>query len=183
MKKGEYDDLTNIKFGKLTVIGFNSHCNRRRTYWNCVCECGNKVVVESSHLKSGHTKSCGCISKNRMKNINYINGLSNTRLNRIYRNMLNRCRNCNIEIYRFYGGRGIKVCDEWLPENNGFLNFCNWAFSKKLIKTKYIREQDIHNFVDNIIIPELIENLKDKDNRNILIFELLYEQVMNKAIS
>ena len=55
----------------------------------------------------------------------------------------------------------------------------NWAFSKKFIKTKYISEQDIHNFVDNIIIPELIENLNDKDNRNILIFELLYEQVMN----
>ena len=55
----------------------------------------------------------------------------------------------------------------------------NWAFSKKFIKTKYISEQDIHNFVDNIIIPELIENLKDKDNRNILIFELLYEQIMN----
>ena len=51
----------------------------------------------------------------------------------------------------------------------------NWAFSKKLLKTKNISVQDIHNFVDKVIIPELIKKLNDKSDQNILIFELLYE--------
>ena len=127
MKKGIYKDLTNQKFGKLTVVSFNSHRNRRRTYWNCICECGNTTIVEMSHLISGHTKSCGCITRERMKNINYINGLSASRIGRVYWNMINRCYRKNIKIYKYYGGRGIKVCDEWLPENNGFKNFCEWA--------------------------------------------------------
>jgi len=55
----------------------------------------------------------------------------------------------------------------------------NWALSKKLIKKKNISVQDIHNFVDKVIIPELIEKLNDKSDQNILIFELLYEQVIN----
>ena len=55
----------------------------------------------------------------------------------------------------------------------------NWALSKKLIKKKNISVQDIHNFVDKIIIPELIEKLNDKSDQNKLIFELLYEQVIN----
>lgn len=127
MKKGQYKDLTNQKFGKLTVVSFNSHCNRRRTYWNCICECGKEVVVETAHLSSGHTKSCGCITIERIKNLNYINGLSTSRIARIYWNMINRCYKKNIKIYKYYGGRGIKVCDEWLQKNKGFENFCNWS--------------------------------------------------------
>ena len=131
MKKGNYDNLINKKFGRLTVISFNSHKNSRRTYWNCICECGNKTVVESSHLKSGHTTSCGCKVKEireKFKTHSLKNGLSYTRIWRIYWNMINRCYNSKIKLYNWYGKRNIKVCDEWLSKNNGFVNFCDWAF-------------------------------------------------------
>ena len=56
-----FDDLTGHKFGLLTVVGFvfNSE-NGRHSFWECKCECGNVCVVRGSHLKSGHTSSCGC---------------------------------------------------------------------------------------------------------------------------
>lgn len=129
MKKGCYEYLTNKRFGRLLVISFHSHCDRRKTYWNCLCDCGNTVIVQTSHLKSGHTKSCGCIKNERIKFLNYKNGMAKSRLNRIYRNMINRCYNENLKMYKYYGGRGIIVCDDWLVKNNGFVNFCNWALS------------------------------------------------------
>lgn len=52
-----------------------------------------------------------------------------TRLYRTWRNMRNRCYNQNIKAYKDYGGRGIKVCDEWLDKDNGFINFYNWAIN------------------------------------------------------
>ncbi len=52
-------DLTNKKFGKLTVINRETSY-KKRTYWNCKCDCGNEKKVDASHLRSGHTESCGC---------------------------------------------------------------------------------------------------------------------------
>ena len=60
-------DLTGQKFGRLTVIEFGFKKKRKthsyRYYWKCKCECGNIVMVEASHLKGKHTKSCGCLAK------------------------------------------------------------------------------------------------------------------------
>lgn len=55
--------------------------------------------------------------------------MSETRINRIWLRMRNRCNNKNNEQYKNYGGRGIKVCDEWLNKDNGFMNFYNWAIN------------------------------------------------------
>ena len=63
-------DLTGKKFGRLTVIQRDE--SKTRTSWFCKCECGKIISVQSSHLKNGHTKSCGCLQKeisaNLMKN-------------------------------------------------------------------------------------------------------------------
>ncbi|MGE6347905.1 hypothetical protein ACQKIY_25475 [Bacillus mycoides] len=59
-------DLTGKQFGILIVI--NRADNKRgRPHWNCKCECGNESVVEGAKLNSGHTKSCGCLTKGRYK--------------------------------------------------------------------------------------------------------------------
>lgn len=122
-------DLTGRKYGRLSVLSYAGQKGRRRTMWKCRCDCGNIVEVESTHLRTEHTKSCGCISKENISKLNYKNGLSNSRLNTAYRNMLNRCYREKDSMYDLYGGRGIIVCDEWLPRNNGFVNFCEWAIS------------------------------------------------------
>lgn len=127
-KKGQYIDLKGQKFGKLKVIEFYEK-TPKQTKWLCECECGNQCVVYSSHLKSGHTKSCGCISKERIKNLNFKTGLSQTKLYRVYRNMLNRCYWEKSDMFKHYGARGIEVCDDWKNKENGFEVFSEWAFN------------------------------------------------------
>ena len=55
-----FQDLSNQKFGRLTVLYRYKDENRKATCWLCKCECGKEVVVQASNLKSGHTTSCGC---------------------------------------------------------------------------------------------------------------------------
>lgn len=127
-KKGEYQDLTGMRFNRLTVIKLQERTERRRYMWLCKCDCGKEIVVSTEHLKSNHTRSCGCWNRERIKSLNYKTGLSNTKLHYAYHNMRNRCTRENNYEYKHYGGRGILICDEWSGEN-GFLNFSNWAIS------------------------------------------------------
>lgn len=62
-------DLTGQIFGKITVINFNEEKSKekRRTYWNCICECGNKCIIQTQDLRSGHTKSCGKCNYKQIK--------------------------------------------------------------------------------------------------------------------
>lgn len=80
-------EMKGKKFGKLTVIEYAGQKSRRRTMWKCICDCGNIVVVDGTHLRDGHTKSCGCLSIERISKLNYKNGLANTKLQYTYNNM------------------------------------------------------------------------------------------------
>lgn len=115
-------DLTGKRFGKLTVISFNS-MRGTRSYWNCVCDCGNEKAVGSDHLKNGDIVSCGCVQKSTLPPVNKKHGMSNTRLYTIWALMKSRCYNPSRKEYPRYGGRGIKVCDEWME----FDSFMRWA--------------------------------------------------------
>lgn len=127
-RKGEYKDLTGMRFNRLTVLKLHERTPRRRYVWLCKCDCGNVVKVFGEHLKNNHTKSCGCLSNERIAKQNFKNGLSTSRLHYAWYNMCNRCNREDNYQYESYGGRGITVCDEWLGEN-GFVNFTNWALS------------------------------------------------------
>lgn len=123
---GKIIDLTGQRFGRLTVVkrveDYVSPRGYKKTQWLCKCECGGTTIVGASSLRAGHVKSCGCIVKNK-------NGLYKTTLYKKLKGMKERCyRECN-DSYKSYGARGIKVCDEWLDKNNGFLNFYNWAIN------------------------------------------------------
>ena len=64
--------------------------------------------------------------KRKLVRTNVTHGMSNTRIYNIYKGMKRRCNNPNAPKYNHYGGKGIKICDEWLSED-GFLNFYNWS--------------------------------------------------------
>lgn len=127
MKRKNY---TGMVFGRLTVIKETRTINRRR-YALCKCSCGTIKEIRISNLTEGGTVSCGCYQKENMakkkgENSNvYKHGKCNTRLNKVYRSMKNRCYNQNEKSYIRYGGRGIRICDEWL---NNFLVFEKWAY-------------------------------------------------------
>ena len=117
-------DLTNKVFGRLKVIKRAEYNIGKHPAWECICECGNDVIVRGDHLRNELIRSCGCLEKeNRMKGANYKHGGRNTRLYSIWSGMLKRCNNKNCHAYQNYGGRGIKVCDEWLD----YVNFRDWA--------------------------------------------------------
>lgn len=126
---GKIIDLTGQRFGKLVVIKREGSDKFKHSTWLCKCNCGNIKIVDSSHLKNGSTRSCGCLAKELLSKRMSKHNMSETRINRIWLRMRNRCNNKNNEQYKNYGGRGIKVCDEWLDKENGFINFYNWAIN------------------------------------------------------
>lgn len=125
----EFIDLTGKKFGRWTVIGPPVRKEpRREVFWPCVCECGEERVVSGSHLRGGFSKSCGCFARERSKECATKHGKYFTRVYSCYGIMKRRCYDKNLEHYPCYGGRGIKVCDEWLGED-GFQHFYDWAMT------------------------------------------------------
>ena len=118
-------DLTGQRFGRLTVIERAKNSGTHTT-WLCMCDCGNKHSALGCHLKSGRTKSCGCLHNEQLKDRSLIHGLSNSRLNKIYRKIKDRCYNSNYKEYSYYGGRGIMMCDKWRKD---FMAFYEWAIT------------------------------------------------------
>lgn len=118
-----FQDLTGKKFGRLTAI--KRDFTKKRTAWLCKCECGNTKIVTSTHLKSGLTKSCGCLQKERAIEAKTKHKQSSTSLYHRWKAIKQRCHNPNNKRYYQYGGRGIKMCDEW---RNDFLTFEKWAY-------------------------------------------------------
>ena len=116
-------NLTNKKFGRLTALEPIGKNDRRYILWKCKCECGSFVNVISSCLISGNTQSCGCLQKERASIARSKYYAKNKRLLKIWHNMHSRCKNDNASNYKRYGGRGIKVCEEW----NCFKTFELWA--------------------------------------------------------
>lgn len=119
---GKIKDLTGQKFGKLTVLNLKEVKNRK-SYWNCVCDCGNLHVVRSDSLKCGNVKSCGCLN---VESHAKPDSIRKTKLYRVYWSMKERCFNSNDKAFKWYGARGIRVCDEW---KNDFQAFYEWAMS------------------------------------------------------
>ena len=137
-------DISGMKFGRLTAIrkvGTTNGGGRcSKSIWLCKCDCGNEKEVLRNSLVSGNTNSCGCLETEVKKTMHLKHGMAKTRLWKIWCGMKERCNNPNNQDYPYYGGRGIKVCDEWL---NDFQMFHDWA-----IKNGYTDELTIDR-IDN----------------------------------
>ena len=116
-------NLTGERFGKLTAISIDHKGNGSRTYWKCKCDCGGTRIVSNDHLRNGDVTDCGCYRKH----ISHWqkHNMSNSRLYTIWSLMKQRCHNKKRVEYKDYGGRGIKVCDEWLNSTT----FIDWALN------------------------------------------------------
>lgn len=97
---------------------------RRDIVYKCRCDCGNTKDVLAVHLRSGHTKSCGCFRSERTADKMYKHGDSQSRLFIIWKNMKSRCLNKNRPDYPLYGGRGITVDPKWI---NDYTVFKQWS--------------------------------------------------------
>lgn len=117
-------DLTGERFGRLTVVRFDHYSRTGQQYYECKCDCGNTKLVQASHLQSGNVSSCGCKNSTVTKMPFRHHGLYKTRIHNIWCGIFARCYNPNSPVYDRYGGRGIRVCDEW----RDIVNFCDWAY-------------------------------------------------------
>ena len=80
---GKFVDLTGNKFNRLTVLGLGERNSNGQLQWKCKCECGNIVLATTTYLRTGHTKSCGCYSREccskRLKSKKFVEARENYR--------------------------------------------------------------------------------------------------------
>lgn len=116
---GKHLNLVGQVFGSLTVTGFNGMSEDRMVrLWDCLCTCGESIVVPTKRLRNGMTKSCGCLRTTELQKRNTTHGRSKTPLYLVWQAMISRCNNPHNRAFPNYGGRGIKVCERWLKFEN-----------------------------------------------------------------
>lgn len=118
--------LTGQRFNRLVVLRRVENDNEGRAMWLCKCDCGNERVVCGKLLRNGHAQSCGRLHHENLSRGNIVHGGRRDRLYKVYANMKNRCYNKNSSNYKYYGARGIVICDEWLES---YLAFKEWAYA------------------------------------------------------
>lgn len=77
------------------------------------CECGNEKEIRIDRVTSGNTKYCGCHMGKHHGKANYKHGICHTRIYNIWEKIKQRCNDPNCREFPRYGGRGIRMCDEW----------------------------------------------------------------------
>lgn len=88
---------------------------QRFRQWMCVCDCGQQKAIMHHHLKGGRSKSCGC------KVGGWKHGMTGTLTHNIWQGMLRRCYDPNAISFKYYGARGIIVCERWRESFSNFI--------------------------------------------------------------
>lgn len=110
---GKAPNLKGKRFGRLKVLDREGSDRRRNATWKCLCDCGDSVIVASRNLNNNHTQSCGCLKRELATTHGHSSreGPSSTYIS--WQRMIQRCNHPKTAGYKYYGGRGIKVCNRW----------------------------------------------------------------------
>ena len=122
---GSVKNIIGKRYGRLVVL---EYCGS--SMWKCLCDCGNVVNVRTNSLTGTriNTRSCGCLHKDKVTK----HGRHKTRIYRIWGEMRSRCHNPQNDNYNSYGGRGIKICNEWADFKKFYLWSVENGYSDKL---------------------------------------------------
>ena len=165
-RRNKHEIRPGDQFARLTVVELSRKDQKGYEYWKCICVCGESTVVERYSLVSGHAKSCGCYKRELCALRPVTHGLSSAKEYSSWEGMIQRCTNPRNKKYKDYGGRGIKVCDEWrksfeafyrdmgpkpspkhsidrFPDNDGHYepSNCRWATSKQQRANQHRKER------------------------------------------
>lgn len=137
-------DITNQTFGRLTAITKTQNYPAK---WLCKCICGNTKEILQGALRSGVTKSCGCLKIELLNERKIKHGDTGKSLHNVWIAMRQRCSNPNNAAYSLYGGRGIQVCPEW----NDYTLFKEWALNNAYEEGLYLDKinNDLGYFPEN----------------------------------
>ncbi|MBA7515518.1 hypothetical protein ES705_07560 [subsurface metagenome] len=127
-------NLKGQKFGRLLVLWDSKERTKcGHIIWLCKCDCGKRVRIIGGNLRNGYSRSCGCLTRERIKILGrgrVKHGESKkSRLYVTWQNMRRKCYNRNAINFKNYGGRGIRICREWFNKKTGYLNFRMWAMA------------------------------------------------------
>jgi len=116
-------DLTGKRFGMLTVLARAAAPEKSggSSYWQCCCDCGVSRIIRSTSMRSGETVSCGCHSRAQSRARVKHGAACGKKLSPEYHSwtsMKNRCSNPKSPDFKWYGERGIKVCERWQQFEN-----------------------------------------------------------------
>lgn len=118
-------DITGKRFESLVVLERVANDSSGNAKWKCLCDCGKVIEVSGNHLRTGHTKSCGCYKIQKTKEVNTKHGDCNSRLYRVWSHMLSRCADTHGKNSKWYQEKGITVCKEW----HSYTVFKEWALA------------------------------------------------------
>ena len=118
MPKGA--NLIGQQFGRLTVVAYAGRNKQGSSTWDCLCQCGGSTKTTTRCLRSGDSRSCGCLRKEKVSRLKVSHGMSRSPEYYAYIHMIDRCTNPNNKSYHNYGGRGVTVCDKWLASFASF---------------------------------------------------------------
>ena len=116
-------DLTGQRFGRLVALKPTEKRKGKNIVWHCICDCGNVCIVNTGTLGEGTTQSCGCLRREKSRELNTKHNMRKHPLYMVWANMIQRCENPKSSVYKWYGGRGIKVCKQW----HKAIVFLGWA--------------------------------------------------------
>ena len=182
-----FKDITNIKFGTLLALYSDPVIHRLKDgravkHWICQCDCGNLISTNTSRLLNGNCKSCGDREKHYSgeNSSQYKHGLGASRLCGVLSGMRRRCYNPKCKEYKYYGERGITICDEWLNPESGLVSFYNWAMENGYKEGLEIERKKNHlNYApENCCWATRKEQMNNqRKNRTIMYDGILYSSV------
>lgn len=158
-------DLTGQTFGRLTVVKYAGKQGHNHI-WHCRCECGVEKLVQAANLKSGGTKSCGCLAHEVWSAANQTHGCTGSLTHTSWCSMKERCYRKNHHAYHNYGGRGIEVCARW---KDSFENFLADMGERPSSKHSIEREDNDGNYCPtNCVWKTRKEQARNKRNNRML---------------
>ncbi len=111
-----FKNLEGLRSGRLKVISYAGRNIRWQSLWNCICECGHQIIALGYNLSNGNTQSCGCWNDAVRASHRSHGQTRHGRQTGEYRSWLGakrRCFNPKAHNFKYYGGRGITMCDRW----------------------------------------------------------------------
>jgi hypothetical protein len=109
---GKKHDLVGMVFGRLTVLADSGRSPQGAILYKCLCICGKYSTVRAGHLRSGATKSCGCLEKESLDSYRTTHGKTGTSTYNCWQSMKWRC-SYNTPDYANYAERGIIIDPTW----------------------------------------------------------------------
>lgn len=161
------ESIIGKRFGRLIVEKL-AFIKNKNTYWVCKCDCGNYKTVYRGGLTSGDIISCGCYREEYKHEFGKKHNMSKTKLYQRWSAMIQRCNNPKNDRYINYGGRGIKVCEEWMDSSN----FIKWALDNGYRDDLSLERKNVNgNYEPNNceFIP-LKQQYENKTNSNLITF-------------